>query len=78
MLFRENSLGSSVMGITWRLGFGLNDPNEPEEWQNHQADFNIPLTMETVNKPAAIWEYAASVVFRPAPIPALRLQEYRK
>ncbi|KAJ7783279.1 hypothetical protein B0H16DRAFT_1710074 [Mycena metata] len=36
---------NSVLGITWRLGFGLDDPREPEEWQDHPADFNIPLTM---------------------------------
>ncbi|KAJ7188135.1 hypothetical protein C8R46DRAFT_1157283 [Mycena filopes] len=36
-----------VLGITWRLGFGVDDPKEPEEWQDHPADFNIPLTMST-------------------------------
>ncbi|KAJ7770130.1 hypothetical protein DFH07DRAFT_768685 [Mycena maculata] len=37
---------NSFMGITWRLAFGLEDPNEPEEWQDHPADFNLPLTRE--------------------------------
>ncbi|KAJ6593998.1 hypothetical protein B0H19DRAFT_1225277 [Mycena capillaripes] len=51
---------NSVLGITWRLGFGLDNPKEPEgqyfppvvlyahlatEWQDHPADFNLPLTM---------------------------------
>ncbi|KAJ7497391.1 hypothetical protein FB451DRAFT_1018980 [Mycena latifolia] len=66
---------SSVMGITWRLAFGLDDPKEPEEWQDHPADFNLPLTMNIVNKPAEIWGYTASVVFS-APIPALHVQTY--
>ncbi|KAJ7346724.1 hypothetical protein DFH08DRAFT_914726 [Mycena albidolilacea] len=34
-----------VLGITWRLAFGIDNPNEPEEWQDHPADFNLPLTM---------------------------------
>jgi hypothetical protein len=45
----------SYQGLTWRLGFGVgrdmngegDDTNEPEEWQNHEADDNIPLTLET-------------------------------
>ncbi|KAJ7597534.1 hypothetical protein C8J56DRAFT_322295 [Mycena floridula] len=56
-------IGNLAQGITWRLGFGLDDPEEPEEWQDHPADFNLPLTMETVNKPAKIWEQVASTVF---------------
>ncbi|PVF94674.1 hypothetical protein CPB86DRAFT_800281 [Serendipita vermifera] len=40
-------IGSSYQGITWRLGFGIDNPLEPEEWQNHEADFNLPLTLET-------------------------------
>ncbi|KAJ6499989.1 hypothetical protein C8R47DRAFT_970997 [Mycena vitilis] len=55
--------GFSVLGMTWRLGFGLNDPKEPEEWQDHPADFSLPLTMSIVNKPAEIWAYTASMVF---------------
>lgn len=41
----------SYQGLTWRLGFGVgregNNGNEPEEWQNHEADDNVPLTFET-------------------------------
>ncbi|KAJ7924911.1 hypothetical protein B0H13DRAFT_1976670 [Mycena leptocephala] len=50
-----------VLGITWRLGFGLDNPKEPEEWQDHPADFNLPLTMSM--QPTKIWEYTAGVVF---------------
>ncbi|KAF5321011.1 hypothetical protein D9619_001895 [Psilocybe cf. subviscida] len=52
-------LANVVQGITWRLGFGIDDPYDPEEWQTHFADFNIPLTMETVNNPVAIWKAIA-------------------
>ncbi|KAF7361810.1 hypothetical protein MVEN_00525200 [Mycena venus] len=54
---------NSVLGITWRLAFGIDNPEEPEEWQDHPADFNLPLTMDIVNKPSAIWEYTANMVF---------------
>ncbi|KAK7057101.1 hypothetical protein R3P38DRAFT_2839312 [Favolaschia claudopus] len=50
-----------VLGITWRLAFGIHNPAEPEEWQDHPADFNLPLTLKTVNKPSAIWEYTKSI-----------------
>ncbi|KAH6913966.1 hypothetical protein BKA70DRAFT_1260005 [Coprinopsis sp. MPI-PUGE-AT-0042] len=49
-------LTNSIQGITWRLGYGINDPTEPEEWQDHSADVNFPVTKETVNRPHAIWE----------------------
>ncbi|KAF5322155.1 hypothetical protein D9619_001894 [Psilocybe cf. subviscida] len=49
-------LANVVQGITWRLGFGIDDPDTPEEWQAHPAGFNMPVTMETVNNPVAIWE----------------------
>ena len=39
-------LTNSVQGITWRLGFGIDDPTQPEEWQNHPADVNLPLTAD--------------------------------
>ncbi|KAJ7096224.1 hypothetical protein C8R44DRAFT_812463 [Mycena epipterygia] len=73
---------NSVMGITWRLAFGLDNPQEPEEWQDHPADFNLPLIMSIVNKPAEIWKYTASIVF-PDPsirtgVPPLQVQMYRK
>ncbi|THH21164.1 hypothetical protein EW146_g370 [Bondarzewia mesenterica] len=37
---------NSVQGITWRLGFGIDDTEEPEEWQDHPADVNLPLTAD--------------------------------
>ncbi|CAA7259117.1 unnamed protein product [Cyclocybe aegerita] len=40
-------LSNSVQGLTWRLGFGIDVPEEPEEWQAHPADVNFPLTLET-------------------------------
>ncbi|KZT01062.1 uncharacterized protein LAESUDRAFT_816144 [Laetiporus sulphureus 93-53] len=50
---------NSIQGITWRLGFGIDDPSRPEEWQDHPADVNLPLTADIVNKPIAIWETVA-------------------
>ncbi|KAI0787068.1 hypothetical protein BC629DRAFT_1582239 [Irpex lacteus] len=64
-LLKNNSLAppdfktNSVQGITWRLGFGINNPSQPEEWQDHPADLNLPLTVETVNNPLAIWTEVA-------------------
>ncbi|THV02344.1 hypothetical protein K435DRAFT_920625 [Dendrothele bispora CBS 962.96] len=57
-------LGNIVQGITWRLGFGINDKEEPEEWQEHTADINYPLTVETVNQPVALWEAISRDVFQ--------------
>lgn len=48
-------LTNSVQGITWRLGYGIHRRDQPEEWQDHTADFNFPLTKEIVNNPVAIW-----------------------
>ncbi|KAK0212757.1 hypothetical protein DFS33DRAFT_1249679 [Desarmillaria ectypa] len=56
-------LTNTVQGITWRLGFGIDDPEEPEEWQGHPADLNLPLTEAIVNKPVAIWETVVRKVF---------------
>ncbi|KAF8967856.1 hypothetical protein BDZ97DRAFT_1801579 [Flammula alnicola] len=56
-------LTNSVQGITWRLGFGIDDPDTPEEWQSHPADINFPLTAETINNPVAIWESLARKEF---------------
>ncbi|PSS35389.1 hypothetical protein PHLCEN_2v1662 [Hermanssonia centrifuga] len=53
---------NSVQGITWRLGFGIQDPTQPEEWQNHPATVNLPLTADIVNSPLAIWEQIAKTV----------------
>ncbi|KAM5543490.1 hypothetical protein V8D89_002741 [Ganoderma adspersum] len=55
---------NSVQGITWRLGFGIDNKNEPEEWQNHAADVNLPLTADIVNRPQAIWKKIADTVLR--------------
>ncbi|PPQ63478.1 hypothetical protein CVT24_005135 [Panaeolus cyanescens] len=52
-------LTNSVQGITWRLGLGIDNIDEPEEWQEHSADINFPLTMQTVNNPMAIWKALA-------------------
>ncbi|KAJ3768691.1 hypothetical protein FB446DRAFT_815071 [Lentinula raphanica] len=67
-------LANLVQGITWRLGYGINDPTEPEEWQDHPADVNFPLTAETVNKPFAIWEAVSKEVFSAAITPPLLVQ----
>ncbi|KAJ6588635.1 hypothetical protein B0H19DRAFT_1100376 [Mycena capillaripes] len=53
-------LVNGVQGIAWRLGFGIDDPTQPEEWQDHPADFNLPLTPDLVNNPVAIWETVAA------------------
>ncbi|KAJ3909178.1 hypothetical protein F5879DRAFT_792150 [Lentinula edodes] len=64
-------LANIIEGITWRLAYGIDDPTEPEEWQDHPADINFPLTMETVNKPVAIWKAVAKEVFISNPPPLL-------
>ncbi|EEB98413.1 hypothetical protein MPER_02081, partial [Moniliophthora perniciosa FA553] len=48
-------LVNGVQGITWRLGFGLNDKEAPEEWQDHPANINLPLTADIVNNPVKVW-----------------------
>ncbi|KAJ4490168.1 hypothetical protein J3R30DRAFT_3419502 [Lentinula aciculospora] len=48
-------LVNGVQGITWRLGFGIQDPTQPEEWQLHLATLNLLLTPDLVNNPVAIW-----------------------
>ncbi|KAL5481091.1 hypothetical protein ACEPAI_10032 [Sanghuangporus weigelae] len=55
-------LTNSVQGITWRLGFGIENPNEPEEWQDRPANVNFPLTADTVNNPMALWRAIAASV----------------
>jgi hypothetical protein len=37
---------NSVQGITWRLGFGVWNKNEPEEWQARPVDYNLQLTAD--------------------------------
>ncbi|KAJ7314970.1 hypothetical protein DFH08DRAFT_894316 [Mycena albidolilacea] len=53
-------LVNGVQGITWRLGFAIDAPTQPEEWQDHPADLNLPLTPDLVNNPVAIWETVAA------------------
>ncbi|KAG7098678.1 hypothetical protein E1B28_000592 [Marasmius oreades] len=61
-------IANVVQGITWRLGFGFGQHSEePEEWLDHPADMNLPLTAETVNNPMAIWEEVSEVVFGVTP-----------
>jgi len=62
-------LTNIVQGITWRLGFGIDNPEEPEEWQTHPADIAFPLTAETVSNPVAIWESLARQIFIKPPKP---------
>ncbi|KAJ3847185.1 hypothetical protein EV368DRAFT_51615 [Lentinula lateritia] len=64
-------LANIIEGITWRLAYGIDDPTEPEEWQDHPADINFPLTMETVNRPVAIWKTVSKEVFITNPPPLL-------
>jgi hypothetical protein len=40
-------MGNYWQGITWRLALGAEDQSVFEEWQDHAADDNVPLTMET-------------------------------
>jgi hypothetical protein len=56
-------LTNSVIGITWRLGFGVWNPAEPEEWQDHPANVPLDLTKENVNNPLAIWNDTIKAVF---------------
>ncbi|KAL1737875.1 hypothetical protein HDZ31DRAFT_70673, partial [Schizophyllum fasciatum] len=57
-------LVNGYQGVTWRLGYGIDNPNEPEEWQDRPADVNLPLTKDIVNKPEAIWAAVAAAVFK--------------
>ena len=56
-------LTNSVVGLTWRLGFGIWNSGEPEEWQDHPADVLLDLTKENVNNPFAIWNDVVEAVF---------------
>ncbi|TFK66897.1 hypothetical protein BDN72DRAFT_843673 [Pluteus cervinus] len=56
-------LVNGVLGVTWRLAFGVENTQEPEEWQSHPADLNLLLTPQLVNNPVAIWKEVASRVF---------------
>ncbi|KIY53947.1 hypothetical protein FISHEDRAFT_32250 [Fistulina hepatica ATCC 64428] len=59
---------NSVQGITWRLGFGIDNRDEPEEWQDHPADHNMPLTVNNINRPVAIWEDVVKLLLTPSSI----------
>ncbi|KAG8737546.1 hypothetical protein FRC12_017108 [Ceratobasidium sp. 428] len=48
-------LTNSYQGITWKLGWSLQDPNTFEEFKSHPAQFSFPLLPSTVNNPAALW-----------------------
>ncbi|KAF9522264.1 hypothetical protein CPB83DRAFT_911433 [Crepidotus variabilis] len=54
---------NAVNGITWRLGYGVWNPNEPEEWQSRPADFNLAVTADISNNPLKIWERVVKVAF---------------
>ncbi|KAF9647657.1 hypothetical protein BDM02DRAFT_3097792 [Thelephora ganbajun] len=56
-------LTNSVVGITWRLGFGIWNPEQPEEWEDHPANVHLDLTKENVNNPLAIWNDVIKAVF---------------
>ncbi|KAJ6612739.1 hypothetical protein B0H10DRAFT_2051737 [Mycena sp. CBHHK59/15] len=56
-------LVNGVQGITWRLGFGIENTAQPEEWQDHPADVNLALTPDLVNNPVAIWDAVAVKLF---------------
>ncbi|KAJ7242900.1 hypothetical protein C8J57DRAFT_1084010 [Mycena rebaudengoi] len=56
-------LVNGLQGITWRSSFGLDNPQEPEEWQDHPADLNLALTPDLVNNPVAIWDTVARKIF---------------
>ena len=54
---------NSSVGITWRLGFGIWDTEQPEEWQDHPADADLDFTKENVNNPSALWDATIKAVF---------------
>ncbi|KAL1755659.1 hypothetical protein FB107DRAFT_274673 [Schizophyllum commune] len=58
-------LTNSVQGITWRLGYGIDDPLQPEEWQDHPAAINLPVSSKMVNKPELLWTHVAATAFPP-------------
>ncbi|KAF8157203.1 hypothetical protein B0H34DRAFT_490777 [Crassisporium funariophilum] len=55
-------LVNGVQGIAWRLGFGVNDPTQPEEWQSRPVTLNLPITADIVNNPVAIWQKVAKML----------------
>jgi hypothetical protein len=55
--FYFSSLTNSYQGLTWRLGYGIWDTKQPEEWQNHPADINLPLTAEMYVHPDHLYTF---------------------
>ena len=56
-------LTNSIVGVTWKLGFGIWNPEEPEEWQDHPANVHLALTKRNVNNPFVIWNDVIKAVF---------------
>ncbi|KAH8827563.1 hypothetical protein DL96DRAFT_1599472 [Flagelloscypha sp. PMI_526] len=54
---------NSYQGITWRLAQGVNNKNEPEEWQSRPAVQNYQLTRDVIGYPWKIWTDLATKVF---------------
>ncbi|KZV95737.1 hypothetical protein EXIGLDRAFT_734781 [Exidia glandulosa HHB12029] len=48
-------LTAATIGLTWRLGFSIRHPQEPEEWQDHPASASFTPSLEIVNNPTAVW-----------------------
>jgi hypothetical protein len=51
-LFPPDFKTNSFQGLTWRLGYDVLSPpldplQPPEEWMDHKATENAPLTLET-------------------------------
>ncbi|KAH8096742.1 hypothetical protein BXZ70DRAFT_334566 [Cristinia sonorae] len=57
-------LVNGIQTISWRLALTGANQNEPEEFQDRPADYNIPLTTANVNNPFAIWDEVAKTVFK--------------
>ncbi|KAF9451943.1 hypothetical protein P691DRAFT_284919 [Macrolepiota fuliginosa MF-IS2] len=64
---------NAALTVTWRLAYGVDNPDEPEEWQDHTATMNFPLTINTANKPQAIWDAVYQRVFSKSS-PVLQVQ----
>ena len=56
-------LVNGVQGITWRLGFGYDQRDEPEEWQARPANLNLALDATLANNPQAVWYEVVKQMF---------------
>lgn len=56
-------LVNGVQGITWRLGFGYDQRDEPEEWQARPANLNLALDAKLANNPQAVWYEVVKQMF---------------